>query len=82
MLITISSNILDIKVINLIKSETIMHFYKKILKLNKLHIIYIPELIENILKKILIFNIKYIQSSNTFFKYLSLLFSNKKFIHK
>ena len=81
-LFLISDNKNNIKVIDLIKSETIMHFYKKFLKLNKLHIIYIPDFIENILKKILIFNIKYTQSSNTFFKYLSLLFSNKKSIHK
>lgn len=71
-----------IRVINLIKSETIILFYKKLLKLDKLYIIFIPPFIENILKKILIFNIKYIRSSNYFFKYLSLLFSNKKIIHK
>ena len=81
-LFLISNNNNNIKVIDLIKSETIMLFYKKFLKLNKLYIIYIPNSIENILKKILIFNIKYLQSSNNFFKYLSLLFSNKKFIHK
>jgi nucleoside-diphosphate-sugar epimerase len=71
-----------IRVINLIKSKTIILFYKKLLKLDKLYIIFIPPFIENILKKILIFNIKYIRSSNYFFKYLSLLFSNKKIIHK
>ena len=76
------SNNSNTKVINLIKSETIILFYKKFLKLDKLHILYIPNFVENILKKILIFNIKYIQSSNNFFKYLLLLFSNKKFIHK
>lgn len=76
------SNSSNIQVINLIKSETIILFYKKFLKTNKLQIIYLPPLIENILKKILIFNIKYFHSSNYFFKYLSLLFSNRKIIHK
>lgn len=78
-LISHSSNI---QVINLIKSETIILFYKKFLKINKLQIIYLPQLIENILKKILILNIKYFHSSNYFFRYLSLLFSNKKIINK
>lgn len=81
-LFLISNNNNYIKVINLVKSETIILFYKKFLKLNKLKVIYVPVFFENILKKILIFNIKYIQSSNYFFKFLILLFSNKKFIHK
>lgn len=70
------------QVLNLIKSETIMNFYKKFLKLNKLKVFYIPNFVESILKQILIINIKYIHSNRIFFKYLSLLFSNKKIIHK
>jgi len=70
------------QVLNLIKSETIMNFYRKFLKLNRLKVFYIPNFVETILKKILIINIKYIHSNKIFFKYLSLLFSNKKIIHK
>ena len=72
----------NFQIIDLIKSETITFFYKKFLRINNIRVFYFPNLIENILKKILIFNIKYLHSNNFLFKYLTILFSNNKIINK
>ena len=72
----------NIQIIDLIKSETITFFYKKFLSINNIRVFYLPNFIENILKKILIFNIKYLHSNNYLFKYLTILFSNNKIINK
>ena len=72
----------NFQIIDLIKSGTITFFYKKFLRINNIRVFYFPNFIENILKKILIFNIKYLHSNNFLFKYLTILFSNNKIINK